>query len=76
MSAGTCTVHTWNDGADDDESGIPTGRSVDHELKEDRRLQNTSADASGRGASLRSRLRSRFVGRAADEDDEGIGNVW
>jgi WD repeat-containing protein 23 len=32
MSTGTCTVHSWNDNAEDDEADPPLGKSYDCEL--------------------------------------------
>ncbi len=34
MARGTCTVHSWNDGADDDEGEPRMGRHVNERLQE------------------------------------------
>lgn len=33
LSTGTCTLHTWNDGAEEDEGDPPVGRNYSSELK-------------------------------------------
>ena len=35
---GTCTVHTWNDGVEDDEAEPKIGRRVNAQLQHDERL--------------------------------------
>ena len=71
MSTGTCTVHSWNDGADDDEAEPKMGRRVDQRLQEDDRLYGDSP-RSGRtaGTRLRSRLRSQRVAARNNPDDD------
>ena len=74
MSTGTCTVHTWNDGGDDDDSGISAGRRVNHELRDDPNLYaRREADTS-----MRSRLRSHFSRRrnVDNGDDDGDDSAW
>ncbi|KAF1966949.1 WD40 repeat-like protein [Bimuria novae-zelandiae CBS 107.79] len=44
-SSGTCTVHTWNDGLDEDEGQPTMGRRVNAQLQHDERLYNSA----GRG---------------------------
>ena len=68
MSTGTCTIHSWNDGADDDESGEKLGRRVNHQLESDPMYYGRNA---GR-RSTREGLRSRTVAQAAEDDDEDI----
>ncbi|KAF2691591.1 WD40 repeat-like protein [Lentithecium fluviatile CBS 122367] len=41
-SQGTCSVHTWNDGLEDDEAEPKVGRRVDAQLQHDERLYNSS----------------------------------
>lgn len=38
MTQGTCTVHSWNDGVDEDEAEPRMGQRVDGELRPNRRL--------------------------------------
>lgn len=35
MSTGTCTVHSWNDGVEDDEGDPPLGLRVNDRLERD-----------------------------------------
>lgn len=69
MSTGTCTTHSWNDGAEEDE-GIPRmGRRVNHKLQVDERLYG----------GVRMGPRSRFVvqrdrGQRGDDDGDGDRN--
>ena len=67
MSTGTCTIHSWNDGADEDESLISMGRRVDHKLEHDPAFYNTRTR---QGSSRLSRLRNRTIG--GDDDDDMI----
>ncbi|MCJ1473444.1 hypothetical protein MMC13_002095 [Lambiella insularis] len=69
-NTGTCTLHSWNDGADDDEAQSKMGRRVDQRLKDDETMYR---GASLGGRNLRSGLRSRGVAAATveqDDDDE------
>lgn len=73
MSTGTCTTHSWNEGANEDEGEPKMGLRVDQRLEVDEDLyDNRSAGAGGLLGRLgqRSRLRSRRV-PAADDDDDG-----
>lgn len=73
MSTGTCTTHSWNEGASEDEGEPKMGLRVDQRLEVDEDLyDNRSAGAGGLLGRLgqRSRLRSRRV-PAADGDDDG-----
>lgn len=65
MATGTCTTHSWNDTAEDDE-GLPVmGERLDDRLRHDEDLY----DDPGRGH--RSRLRSqRVAGRRNGDDAE------
>lgn len=56
-SEGACTVHTWNDGLEDDEAEPKMGRGVDHEL----RSYASPLDDFPPSRSIRSRLRSSGV---------------
>ena len=90
MSTGTCTLHSWADGADDDEAEPKMGMRVDERLEYDEDLYDTPPrDGHGHGtgadtgltgtrASTRARLRSRRVAAAAvvEDGDEGEGEGW
>ncbi|KAI4259515.1 MAG: hypothetical protein LQ352_000702 [Teloschistes flavicans] len=71
MSTGTCTTHTWNDGAEDDESEPKMGLRVNQILENDEDLYDRPR-RNDRLSQTRSRLLSQVV-RAADDDD---GVVW
>lgn len=68
MSTGTCTIHSWNDGADDDEGEPKMGVRVNQRLEEDESLYDNTRTGR-RTSQFRSRLRGRGV-RAADDDDD------
>ena len=74
MSTGTCTVHSWNDGAEDDEADPRMGARVDQRLEHDRNLYDDCRTQAGRPArrNLRSSLRSQRA-VAADDQDDGVG---
>ncbi|KAJ6157535.1 hypothetical protein N7470_005127 [Penicillium chermesinum] len=70
LSSGTCTVHSWNDGAEKDEGEPPIGKSYDDKLRHlpdfDEYRQNAPAPRTRRG--LRSRpVRRLFENGDADE---------
>ena len=73
-ATGTCTVHSWSDDAEgqEDESGIPVGQRVNERLEADPSFYDCPQ---GTDASIRSRLRSRRVGRATALDDDE-GDYW
>ncbi|KAF7718758.1 Uncharacterized protein PECH_004256 [Penicillium ucsense] len=76
LSTGTCTVHSWNDGADNDEGDPPIGRNFDHKLRPLPHFNNYRATAPSERAQRRARrpLRSRPVARTyADDAEEGDG---
>ena len=58
MSTGTCTVHSWNDGAEDDEAEPKMGLKVDERLKHDPDLYRSPDERrpSARAARLRAQL--------------------
>ena len=68
-STGTCTIHSWNDGVDSDESDLPMGRRVDQKLELDPSFYATQSPVRGRAGSIGSRLRSHFLRRATANDD-------
>ena len=70
-------MHSWNDGADDDEAEPKMGRRVDQWLRDDDRLYGDSPRG-GRttGTPVRSGLRSQRVAAMNnndDDDDEEVG---
>ena len=65
MSTGTCTTHSWNDGAEDDEGEPKMGIRVDQRLQVDDDLYDNSGL---RSEAPRTRLRTRRV--AADDDED------
>lgn len=70
MHTGTCTTHSWNDGADDDEGEPRMGSRVNQLLEDDASLYDQSG---GRTSQFRSRLRSQRVQPLGDDDDDGDG---
>ena len=68
MSTGTCTTHSWNDGAEDDEGEPKMGLRVDQRLEVDDDLYDNPRQRNGQATGPRTRLRSRRV--AADDDNE------
>lgn len=71
MSTGTCTTHSWNDGAEDDEGEPKMGLRVNQRLQIDDDLYDNPRL---RNAGPRTRLRSRRV--AADDDDDDTPSTW
>jgi WD repeat-containing protein 23 len=53
MSTGTCTVHSWNDGAEDDEAEPKMGLRVDERLVADPDLYRDSEERRPRAVRLR-----------------------
>lgn len=81
MSTGTCTMHSWNDGAADDEGEPKMGLRVNERLEYDEDLYDSpcraGAGTTGARSFMRSRLRSRRVPALEDDDDEeGDGEEW
>lgn len=73
MSTGTCTIHTWNDGASDDEGEPKMGQRVTQTLKRDDALYGRQ---SNRISQQRSRVRSRRVAVPGDDDDDQEADAW
>ncbi len=73
MSTGTCTLHSWNNGADDDEAEPKMELRVNERLDYDEDLYDSPrAGTETRRQFARTRLRSRRVaGMDDDEDAEG-----
>ncbi|OAX80673.1 hypothetical protein ACJ72_04988 [Emergomyces africanus] len=76
MSTGTCSVHTWNDGADLDEGGVPLGQSYNSKLEPLRPNNNRAADGGARftGHIISSGGIASFI--ALDDDDPLDMNSW
>ncbi|KAJ5377477.1 LEC14B protein [Penicillium cataractarum] len=73
LSSGTCTIHSWNDGADEDEGDRSIGRCYDHKLRPLPEYNHYQDDSSPSPEHRRTRrtLRSRPVARLdTDEDDD------
>ena len=73
MATGTCTTHSWNDGAEEDEGVPEMGLRVDQKLQEDPRFSGSGARAAGQSR-VRTGLRSQRVQVAMAEEDEEGGN--
>ena len=74
MSTGTCTTHSWNDGAEDDEGEPRMGLRVDQKLQIDQELYDTSQPGHRHTTGTRTRMRSRRI--AADDDDDVTPSAW
>lgn len=75
MSAGTCTIHSWNDGLETDEGSPAMGQSVDQRLVPDN-VEEEDEIIPSRGPSearRSNRLRSQRV--PPGEVGHG-GNAW
>ncbi|KAB8248400.1 WD40-repeat-containing domain protein [Aspergillus flavus] len=68
LSTGTCTVHSWNGGAAEDEGTPPVSRNYDCRLKSVREYDQFKETVH--------HLRSRPVYRRRYEDDEYAGEIW
>lgn len=74
MSTGTCTTHSWNDGAEDDEGFPRMGQRVDQRLQKDSELYSNSRQRGGRADPQRARLSSVRV--PATDDDDDAAEPW
>lgn len=70
MSTGTCTTHSWNDGAEDDDADPKMGLRVDERLELNDDLYGNPRSRYSRPSQFRTRVRSQRV-VVATEDDEG-----
>ena len=70
MSTGTCTTHSWNDGAEDDEGEPKMGLRVDQRLEVDDDLYDNRSQGGRLTGAYRSRLRSRRVPVGGGDDDD------
>lgn len=66
MSTGTCTIHTWNDRARDDEADPQIGTRVDEQLRHNENLYGSS-----RLSLFRTRLRSERTDALREQDTDG-----
>ncbi|KAG8534235.1 uncharacterized protein KY384_001079 [Bacidia gigantensis] len=75
MSTGTCSIHSWNDGAEEDEGSPRMGQSVDQRLVPDEEEEENKTVARPRGtlSEWGHRLRSRRVTAANDNDNDEVG---
>ena len=70
MSTGTCTVHSWNDGAEEDEAEPKMGLRVNQKLDMDPSFYASPQSRPTR-RSLRTRgLRAVYAGADDDDDDD------
>lgn len=76
MTTGTCTTHSWNDGAEEDEGNPKMGQSVDQRLVPDK-PEETDIRPRQRGtiSQWSNRLRSQRVTATESRGDNG-GNAW
>ncbi|KAL9032730.1 MAG: hypothetical protein Q9214_007838, partial [Letrouitia sp. 1 TL-2023] len=70
MSTGTCTTHSWNDGAEEDEGDPEMGLRVDERLEENRNLYNDPRHGSQQRSGPRTRLRRRRIAISDDDEDD------
>ena len=73
MSTGTCTIHTWNDNARDEEADPEMATRVDEQLQHSEELYERSQSRNGRPSLFRTRLRSERVSIAREQDLDGEG---
>ncbi|KKZ60406.1 hypothetical protein EMCG_00692 [[Emmonsia] crescens] len=76
MSTGTCSVHTWNDGADLDEGEAPLGQSYNSKLESLQPSNHRSADEGGRFTGHIRRNEGIASLIALDDDDPLDMNSW
>ncbi|KAI4165162.1 MAG: hypothetical protein LQ342_001030 [Letrouitia transgressa] len=72
MSTGTCTTHSWNDGAEEDEGDPKMGLRVDQRLEENKKLHNNPRHVSQGQSRPRTRLRRRRIAASDDGDEEDV----
>jgi hypothetical protein len=70
MATGTCTVHSWNDGAEEDEAEPKMGLRVDQKLEADPALYGAAPVGGFRAVP---RIDYDFDSEDEDEDDDGFG---
>ena len=63
MNKGTCTVHSWNDGAEDDEAEPKMGLRVNEKLEVDPEFyESDTRPAASTRAARRRTLRAQLLG--------------
>lgn len=70
MSTGTCTTHSWNDGAEDDEGEPKMGLRVDQRLEMDDDLYDSPRALRDGRLMNHYRLRSQRVAATNDDADD------
>ena len=71
MASGTCSVHSWNEGTqDDDDPELNLGRRVNHKLEPE---TQTRTNINRRAAARRQGLRSQAVNRQEEDDEDARG---
>lgn len=70
MSTGTCTVHSWNDGAEEDEAEPKMGLRVNQKLEVDPSFYSSPEGEQPPRRSLRTLRGLRTVLHAEDDDEE------
>ena len=77
MSTGTCSTHSWNDGAEDDEGEPRMGSRVDEKLEMDDDLYGNPHPSRDRRpmSHYRARLRSQRLATTT-EDIDGDESHW
>jgi DDB1- and CUL4-associated factor 11 len=70
MSTGTCTTHSWNDGAEEDEADWGMGLRVNEQLQNHEDLFENSRLRNGRTSLFRAGLRSSQVSGRDNVDEE------
>lgn len=65
MRTGTCTVHTWNDGLDEDEGSPAMGNRVNAQLGRETRFYEEEREHRGATARRQAMMRAR---RTAEDD--------
>ena len=68
MSTGTCTVHSWNDGAEEDEAEPKMGLRVNQKLEVDSTLY--ASPASEQPTRRRARVLRGLRALVPEDDDE------
>jgi DDB1- and CUL4-associated factor 11 len=79
MATGTVTVHSWNDGAEEDEAEPPMGANFNCRLdmREDYNALRLSGRSREDGRGLRSNVvRPQRLGMDVEDDDTGGEGGW
>lgn len=84
MANGTVSIHSWNDGLDDDEGDPPLGTNYNARLDIKQEYNEQTRLTRGPGGSLRSRIvrptrlgqDDGVAGTGEDDDGDGDGAGW